>query len=168
MVIQYKTRLTLAVNVLLEGSKQVTKEELQMWYEDENVMQRWRKNPMGSFMRLLAEALETESKSAENRRKEKERANKRPNISQSRAVHYMSPTSLRPHHCRLQILSNPWPRRYLQCLTLQQKLLFLNINEMCRMRLQPPTAPPPPTVHLRALTDLNLTSKNFRIRLSAS
>jgi hypothetical protein len=86
MVIQYKTRLTLAVNVLLEGSKQVTKEELQLWYKDENVMQRWRKNPMGGFMRLLAEALETESKSAENRRKEKERANKRPNLSQSHEV----------------------------------------------------------------------------------
>ena len=44
-------------------------------------MRRWRQNPMGSFMRVLAAALETESKSAETRRKGKERASKRLGLS---------------------------------------------------------------------------------------
>jgi hypothetical protein len=79
---QYRTWLTLVVKTVLEGSKQVPKEELQTWYEDEKVMQRWRNNPMGGFMRVLAGALETESRSAENRRKEKERASKKPTLSQ--------------------------------------------------------------------------------------
>jgi hypothetical protein len=79
---QYRTWLTLVVKTVLEGSEQVTKEELQTWYDDEKVMQRWAKNPMEDFFTVLAGALETESRSAENRRKEKERASKKPTLSQ--------------------------------------------------------------------------------------
>lgn len=61
-------------------------EELQTWYEYPAVVKRWRQNPMGDFMTVLAGALETESRSAENRRKEKERANKRPTISDPRSI----------------------------------------------------------------------------------
>jgi hypothetical protein len=43
MVRQYRTRLTLVVKTVLQGSAQFTKEELQTWYEDEKVMQRWAK-----------------------------------------------------------------------------------------------------------------------------
>ena len=74
------------VKTVLEGSEQVTKEELQTWYEDEKVMQKWAKNPMEDFLTVLAGALETESKSAENRRKEKERVSKKPTISQPPSV----------------------------------------------------------------------------------
>ena len=61
----------------------MTNEELQRWYEDETVIQSWRKNPLGDFMTVLAGALETESKSAESRRKEKERVSKRRTLSGS-------------------------------------------------------------------------------------
>jgi hypothetical protein len=60
----------------------VTNEELQSWYEDETVIQSWRKNPLGEFMTVLAGALETESKSAESQRKQKERVRKRPTLSE--------------------------------------------------------------------------------------
>jgi hypothetical protein len=70
------------VKTVLEGSKQATNEELQRWYKDETVIQSWRKNPLGDFMTVLAGALETESKSAESRRKEKERVSKRPTLSE--------------------------------------------------------------------------------------
>ena len=60
----------------------MTKEELQTWYEDESVMQRWAKNPLEDFLTVLAGALETETKSAENRRKEKERLSKKPTFAQ--------------------------------------------------------------------------------------
>ena len=86
MVRRHGIQLTLVVKTVLEGSKQVTKEELQTWYEDAKVMQRWRNNPMGGFMRVLAGALETESKSAEYRRKEKERVSKRPTLSESHST----------------------------------------------------------------------------------
>jgi len=82
LVMQGKTWLTLVVKPVLEGSKQVTNEELKRWYEDETVIQNWRKNPLGDFMTVLAGALETESNSAERRRKEKERASKRPTLSE--------------------------------------------------------------------------------------
>jgi hypothetical protein len=39
LVTHNETRLTLLVKTVLEGSKQVTKEELQRWYEDEIVIQ---------------------------------------------------------------------------------------------------------------------------------
>ena len=69
LVTHNETQLTLVVETVLEGSKQVTNEELQRWYEDETVIQSWRKNPLGDFMTVLAGALETESKSVESRRK---------------------------------------------------------------------------------------------------
>ena len=74
------------VKPVLEGSKQVTKEELLIWSEDDEVIRRWRKNPLGYFMQVLATALETESKTAENRRKEKERTRKKPKLSEIHSV----------------------------------------------------------------------------------
>ena len=50
------------VKIVLEGSKQVTNEELGRWYEDETVIQSSRNNPVGDFMTLLVGALGTESK----------------------------------------------------------------------------------------------------------
>src|SRR5947207_14718488 len=101
MVRQCRTQLTLMIKTILEGSEQITKEELQTWSGDEIVIQRWQTNPMGDFMRMLVRALETESRSAENRRKEKERATKRPTLSESRSVQsehelniHLPPTSL--------------------------------------------------------------------------
>ena len=96
MVRQHRTQLTLVVKTILEGSKQVTKEELQTWYEDEKVMQRWAKNPMEDFLTVLAGALETESKSAENRRKEKERASKKPALSQPPLVQTLHELDIPP------------------------------------------------------------------------
>ena len=77
--------LTLVVNTVLQASRMVSKEELQAWSEDDSVIQRWRKNPLGGFMRVLAATLETESKSAENRRKQKEQASKRPTPTDPRS-----------------------------------------------------------------------------------
>ena len=74
----------------------VSKEELQEWSEDDSVIQRWRKNPLGGLMRVLAATLETESKSAENRRKQKERASKRPTASNPRSNQTVQEVELPP------------------------------------------------------------------------
>ena len=59
-------------------------------------MQRWRNNPIGGFMRVLAGALETESRSAENRRKETERASKRPTLSEPRSIQTSHESDISP------------------------------------------------------------------------
>ena len=72
-------------------------------------MRRWRQNPMGSFMRVLAAALETESKSAETRRKGKERASKRPTLSQN-SDQTISEFNLPPRSTPADIMSPQTPQ----------------------------------------------------------
>ena len=115
-------------------------------------------------MRVLAGALETESRSAENRRKETERASKRPTLSKPRSIQ----TS--------QALTDPLPspqifscsRPLHQCLPLQLNLLPLNINGQLQLRRLHPTVPRPRKPHPKASTNPNPTSKNFRILSSVS
>ena len=156
---QDETWLTIVVKTVLEGSKHVTNEELLRWYEDETVIQSWRKNPLGDFMTVLAGALETERKSAE-----RERANEQTAHSFGAAI---STDVARVEHpriaitryhatCRLKFLFN----------AVHKNLLPLNIRERRHLRLLHPTAPHPPTVPLKTSTNLNLMYRNSRTYLS--